>query len=478
VTRFAPSPSGRLHLGNARTALFNYLAARAGGGRFVLRVEDTDAGRSDEAMFERALDDLEWLGLHWEEGPDVGGPSAPYRQSERLEIYAAALAELAAAGFSYPCFCTPEELSVARRAQLAAGRPPRYAGTCAALSPEQAAARRAAGQMPAIRFRVPQGRRVEFDDLVHGLQRFDTDDIGDFVVRRADGSAAFFLSNAVDDARMGITAVIRGDDHLANTPRQILLLEALGLPVPRYGHLPLLLDASGAPLSKRAGAVSLHQLRCRGFLPGAICNYLLRLGHVCDRDGWLELEEAPAHFSLAGASRSPAHFDEAQLLHWQREAILRASTEELARWLGSRLERLPDLERRQAFIEAVRGNLMFPEDADLWLLVIDGEDLAPDARSASELRGAGEPFFARAGEAWARCAPDFKAWTRATTEATGRKGAALYMPLRAALTGRTHGPELAPIVALMRPGSVERRLAAAGRLAASPVMQPETERGR
>jgi glutamyl-tRNA synthetase len=478
VTRFAPSPSGRLHLGNARTALFNYLAARSDGGRFVLRVEDTDAVRSDEAMLGRALDDLHWLGLDWQEGPDVGGPAAPYRQSERLQIYEAALDELAAAGFSYPCFCSPQELSVSRRAQLAAGRPPRYAGTCAALGPEQVAARRAAGQVPAIRFRVPRGRTVEFDDLVHGLQRFETDDIGDFVVRRADGSAAFFLSNAVDDARMGITQVIRGDDHLANTPRQILLLEALGLTVPRYAHLPLLLDASGAPLSKRAGAVSVHELRCRGFLPGAICNYLLRLGHVCDRDGWLELAEAPAHFALDGASRSSAHFDEAQLLHWQREAVLRATTAELEAWLGSRLERLPDLARRQAFIEAVRGNLMFPADADLWLEVIGGAELEPDAQALGELRGAGEAFFARAGEAWAQSASDFKAWTRATAESTGRKGAALFMPLRAALTGRTHGPELAPIVALIGPAGVERRLAAAGRLAAAEAMRPKTERGR
>ena len=478
ATRFAPSPSGRLHLGNARTALFNYLAARAGGGRFVLRVEDTDAGRSDEAMLERALDDLGWLGLAWDEGPDVGGPSGPYRQSERLEVYDAALAQLEAAGLSYPCFCTPQELSIARRAQLAAGRPPRYAGTCAALSPEQIEARRAAGQEPAIRFRVPQGRTVEFDDLVHGAQRFDTDDIGDFVVRRADGSTAFFLSNAVDDARMGISEVIRGDDHLANTPRQILLLEALGLPVPRYGHLPLLLDASGAPLSKRAGAASLHDLRCRGFLPGAVCNYLLRLGHVCDHDGWLELEDAPAHFRLEGASRSPAHFDEAQLLHWQREAILRSTTGELERWLGSRLLQLPGDELRRAFVEAVRGNLMFPSDADVWLEVVGVEELEPDAQAAAELRSAGEPFFARAGEAWTRFGPDFKAWTRATAGSTARKGAALYMPLRAALTGRTNGPELAPIVALMGPGNVERRLAAAARLAAALATQPKTERGR
>ena len=228
VTRFAPSPTGYLHLGNARTALYNYLAARSGGGRFVLRVEDTDAGRSEERLLEQLLADLRWLGLEWDEGPDVGGAHGPYRQSDRAEVYSAAVATLARQGNVYPCFCSQEELQLSRRAQLAAGRPPRYAGTCARLPVEEAKRRIAGGEMPATRFRVPAGRVVEFADLIHGPQRFASDDIGDFVVSRADGSAAFFLGNAVDDAAMGVTLVLRGDDHLANTPRQILILEALG----------------------------------------------------------------------------------------------------------------------------------------------------------------------------------------------------------------------------------------------------------
>ena len=340
VTRFAPSPTGALHLGNARTALFNDLAARASGGRLVLRIEDTDAERSEEALLQRLLEDLRWLGLEWAEGPDVGGPHAPYRQSERAAQYAHAVAMLEAQGRVYPCFCSPEELKLSRRAQLAAGRPPRYAGTCASPVGRRGGAPQ--GDRGTARAAVSRagGRKVEFTDLIHGEQRFATDDIGDFVILRADGSVAFFLGNAVDDADMGITLVLRGDDHLANTPRQILLLEALGRPAPQYGHLPLLLGASGAPLSKRDGAASLRDLRSQGYLPGALRNYLVRLGHACGHDGWLETAEMPRYFDLARSSRSAAHFDEAQLRHWQREALVRARkpTCSLARaiaWLRS-----------------------------------------------------------------------------------------------------------------------------------------------
>jgi len=467
VTRFAPSPTGALHLGNARTALFNDLAARASGGRLVLRIEDTDAERSDEAMLARLLEDLRWLGLEWAEGPDVGGPRGPYRQSERGGHYARAIAQLEVEGHVYPCFCSPEELKLSRKAQLAAGRPPRYAGTCAALAAEETTRRIAAGERPALRFRVPAGRVVEFDDLIHGPQRFASDDIGDFVIRRADGSVAFFLGNAVDDAEMGIGLVLRGDDHLANTPRQIMLLEALGLPVPQYGHLPLLLGANGAPLSKREGAAGLGDLRAQGYLPGALRNYLVRLGHACAAEGWLEADEMARHFDLARSSRSAAHFDEAQLRHWQREAVGRASEVELAAWLGERLGRVGDATRQAAFIAAVRGNLLFPADVEPLVAMVCEAAVTPDADAARELGSAGRDFYVQALSAWRETAPDFKAWTRAVGSATGRKGAALFMPLRAALTGRTHGPELAPLVALLGFDRVGERIAAAGERAAA-----------
>jgi len=465
VTRFAPSPTGALHLGNARTAFFNDLAARASGGRLVLRIEDTDAERSEEALLTGLLEDLRWLGLEWSEGPDVGGPNGPYRQSERGTHYASAIAMLEAQGRVYPCFCSPEELKLSRKAQLAAGRPPRYAGTCAGLPAEEVARRVAGGARPALRFRVPAGRVIEFDDLIHGPQRFASDDIGDFVIRRADGSVAFFLGNAVDDAAMGITLVLRGDDHLANTPRQIMLLEALGLPVPRYGHLPLLLGPHGAPLSKREGAASLRDLRVQGYWPGALRNYLVRLGHPCSVEGWLETAEMAGLFDLARSSRSAAHFDEAQLRHWQREAVGRSSEAELLEWLAGRLARLGDLERQAAFAMAVRGNLLFPADAEPLVGIVCDHEIVPDEAAVREIVAAGRAFFDQAAVCWREGAADFRAWARAVGAATGRKGGALYMPLRAALTGCTHGPELAPLVALMGAERVVARLAAAGRRA-------------
>jgi len=467
VTRFAPSPTGALHLGNARTAFFNDLAARASGGRLVLRIEDTDAERSDEAHLARLLEDLRWLGLEWAEGPDVGGARGPYRQSERGGHYARAMAALEAQGRVYPCFCSPEELRLSRKAQLAAGRPPRYAGTCAALPAAESGRRIVAGARPALRFRVPAGRVIEFDDLIHGPQRFASDDIGDFVVRRADGSVAFFLGNAVDDAAMGITLVLRGDDHLANTPRQILLLEALGMPVPRYGHLPLLLGPTGAPLSKREGAASLGDLRAQGYLPGALRNYLVRLGHACSADGWLDTAEMARHFDLARSSRSAAHFDDAQLRHWQREAITHATEDELLAWLGDRLAPLGGAARCAAFVAAVRGNLLFPADVEPLVAVVCAPTVALDEAASREVSAAGVAFFEQALAAWRTSAPDFRAWARAVGAATARKGAALYMPLRAALTGRTHGPELAPLVTLMGGERVAERIAAAGARAAA-----------
>jgi glutamyl-tRNA synthetase len=467
TTRFAPSPTGSLHVGNARTALFNYLAARSSGGRMVLRVEDTDAERSEQRHLDRLLDDLRWLGVDWDEGPGVGGPHGPYRQSERGAQHSDAIARLGAAGMAYPCFCTPEELSLSRRTQVAGGRPPRYAGTCASLTADEVERRVAAGMAYAMRFRVPPGRVVEFDDLIHGTQGFATDDIGDFVVSRADGSAAFFLGNAVDDAAMDVTLVLRGDDHLANTPRQILLLEALGLPVPRYGHLPLVLGSSGAPLSKRDGSAGLHDLREQGYLPGAVRNYLLRLGHTCGTDAWLEAGAMPSHFDLGRVGRSAAHFDEAQLRHWQREAVTHASVPELVDWLGTRLDAFGDTARRAAFVSVVRGNLLFPVDAEPLAAVARGEPRQFEPAAEAAIVEAGGEFFARALGEWKANSGDFKGWTRTVGAATGRKGAALYMPLRSALTGMTHGPELAPLAELMGRDVVAAMLADAARRAGS-----------
>ncbi|MBC7984052.1 MAG: glutamate--tRNA ligase [Candidatus Obscuribacterales bacterium] len=465
VARFAPSPSGYLHLGNARTALLSYLAARKSGGRFVLRVEDTDEARSEEVYLQSLLSDLRWFGLSWDEGPDRGGPHAPYRQRDRREIYDAHLKKLDDAGLTYSCFCTPVELNLARRSQLAAGQPPRYAGTCRRLTEAQRAEKRAKGLQAAIRFRIPANQAVTFRDVVHGEQRFMSDDIGDFVIRRADGSAAFFFSNAIDDALMGITLVLRGDDHLANTPRQLLLLDALGLPKPNYAHVALLLGLDGSPLSKRHGSTSLHEFRERGFLPEALRNHLVRLGHACSKDGFLDDAAMIADFDATRLGRAAAKFDETQLKHWQKEAVAALTPEQLQAWLAPELPQGLAAADVTAFCTAVRGNVEVPSDAKLWVTVVFEKkiDIDDDARDA--IKAAGADFFVTAKEIYERVGADMKALVKELGAATGKKGPLLYMPLRSALTGVTHGPELGPILKLLWPEKILSRFEYAKQLA-------------
>ncbi len=466
VTRFAPSPTGLLHLGNARTALLNYLAARRSGGRFILRVEDTDEARSTESYMHALYEDLRWLGLDWDEGPDIGGPHSIYRQQQRRAIYEEWLAKLDAAGLTYPCFCTPAELNISRKQQLAAGKPPRYAGTCRSLTDEQRADRSIRGLPAALRFRVPAGQTVAFDDIVHGEQKFNSDDIGDFIIRRTDGSTAFFFSNAVDDALMGITLVLRGDDHMTNTPRQILILQALSLPIPRYAHVALLLGMDGAPLSKRHGALSLHDLRQRGFLPGAVRNHLVRLGHTCVTDGWLDREAMLKDFDLQRLGRAAARFDEAQLRHWQKEAVAHLSSEEFRDWTSSQLPQGVEESRLNAFITEIRHNVAFPSDVGRWSNVVFASDLEMSAEAMASIRQAGRDFFAQATEVFQRSGAEFKQVAREIGQLTGKKGPALFMPLRAAFTGVTHGPELGPLLALIPASEIERRLERAAQIAA------------
>jgi len=459
VTRFAPSPTGELHLGNARTALFNELLARRAGGRFLLRIEDTDSERSREAHTAALLADLRWLGIDWDAGPDREDGRGPYRQSQRGALYAQYFAELERQGAVYPCFCTALELSLARRAQLAAGRPPRYPGTCRDLSAAERARRAAQGSPPTLRFRVPPGARVEFVDFVHGPQSFASEDLGDFVVRRADGTAAFFFSNAVDDARMGVTHTLRGEDHLTNTPRQLLILAALGLAAPAYGHVALLVGADGTPLSKRHGAVSVREYRERGYLPAALLNHLFRLGHSSPLHGLLTLEEMARAFDPAHLGRAPARFDEQQLNVWQKDAVQRLPAEEARTWLAAVLP--PGLEERaaRAFVGAVLPNLLLPEDARAWVDIVFGGPPALEPAGEELVRRAGADYFSAAAAAAARDGNDLPAIAGAVRAATGRKGADLYMPLRLALTGRAHGPELAPLLKAMPPGKARERLA-------------------
>jgi glutamyl-tRNA synthetase len=459
VTRFAPSPTGELHLGNARTALFNFLLARRAGGRFLLRIEDTDAQRSQEAHLAVVLADLRWLGLDWDAGPDREDERGPYRQSLRGALYGRFLEALTRQEAVYPCFCTPLELEAARRAQLGSGRPPRYAGTCRALSQEQRRSKQAEGIPATIRFRVPAGQRIEFVDLVHGPQSALSDDIGDFVIRRADGTAAFFFSNAIDDATMGVTHVLRGDDHLANTPRQLLILAALDLPAPRYGHVSLILGPDGAPLSKRHGATSVREYRDSGYRQEALVNHLFRLGHSSGEHGLLDLEAMARAFDPAHLGRAAAHFDAQQLQVWQKEAAHHLTAPEARAWLAPALPAGLDEPAANAFVAAVMPNVVLPEDARPWQQIVFGPapTLEPDGEQI--VRNAGDRFFAAAAQAAAQSGNDLQAIAAAVRAATGRKGAELYMPLRLALTGRAHGPELAPLLKAMPPGAAHARLA-------------------
>ncbi len=448
-TRFAPSPTGRLHLGNVRTALFNALYARRQGGIFLLRIEDTDHVRSDEPYVAALEEDLRWLGLEWQEGPGVELDQGPYRQSQRQEVYDRYYAELREEELIYPCFCTDRELKLERKAQLSAGHPPRYSGRCARLDAQEARRRLDAGEEATLRFRVPAGETVEFEDLVRGVQKFATDDIGDFIIRRANGSPAFFFSNAIDDAVMGVTHVLRGEDHLTNTPRQLMLLQALGLPAPHYGHISMIVGDDGAPLSKRHGSSTLADLRERGYMAKAINAYLARLGHHYADDALLNFDDLADGFAFGSLGKAPARFDEVQLRHWQRVSIDHSEVGELLDWVGrERLDPIPRKDR-PAFLEMVSPNILFPTDLAHWAEVVYG-DLPTLSEAATALLSETTPgFFEVAAAAVDAGQEDLKGLTAALKEQLGVKGKALFQPLRVALTGETGGPELGRILDMM-----------------------------
>lgn len=458
-TRFAPSPTGMLHLGNVRTALFNVLWARHKGGLFLLRIEDTDRTRSRPEYVQALQEDLIWLGLKWQEGPGLGGPHSPYLQSERTGVYEHYFRVLERDGFTYPCFCSEQALEAMRKAQQAAGRPPRYAGTCAYLTPAEIAERLGRGERPAVRFRVPTSGSVGFDDLVRRRQAFVTADIGDFVIRRADGSASFLFSNALDDALMEVSHVLRGEDHLSNTPRQLLLLQALDLPAPQYGHIPLILGQDATPLAKRLGSASLAELRRQGYLPGAILNYLARLGHQYPDNDFHNLQGLAEGFAVERLGRAPARFDPQQLLHWQRQAVMHLESDTLWDWIDVQADiRVPD-DRRHAFEEAVRDNVLFPEEAREWARVLfSDEPVAVGEGEQAVLRQAGGSFFGHALEALSQHPGDFAAMVKQIRQETGVQGKALFKPLRIALTGQPEGPELARLIPLMGLERARQRL--------------------
>jgi len=465
-TRFSPSPTGMIHLGNARTALFSNLFAAKHQGTFILRIEDTDVTRSEIQYVESLQLDLQWLGVHWQEGPGVDGEYGPYWQSQRQDIYDRYYNILEREKYSYPCFCSDQELNLARKLQLSRGQAPRYLGTCKKLSAAEIETRLAEGRKPAWRFSVPAHQTVEFVDTVKGLQQFRTEDIGDFIVRRADGTAPFLFCNAIDDAMMEVSHVLRGEDHLANTPRQILLLKTLGLAIPHYGHLSLIVGDDGAPLSKRHGSFSVQEMRAKGYLPIAVINYLTRLGHACDSQHLLPFEELARHFQLEKLSKSPARFDLTQLMFWQKIAVQALDITELWRWLGEHIENQVPENLRQLFAETIRANIEFPQDAAMWARNFFHENVYIDTAEAEIIREAGEQFFVEAELAVDKFGMDLAAILAEMKQTLGVQGKKLFMPLRVALTGKMHGPELVQIVKLLGAKKMKHRLSNAFKLVA------------
>ncbi|MBC2665128.1 glutamate--tRNA ligase [Novosphingobium flavum] len=438
VTRFAPSPTGLLHVGNIRTALHNWMLARKAGGRFLLRIDDTDAERSREEFVAAIRADLDWLGLV---------PDGEERQSARGALYEREFARLVASGRVYRCYETAQELDLKRKVRLGRGLPPVYDRAALALSEADHAAKAAAGEKPHWRFLLDHGQPIEWVDGVRGSQKFDPALMSDPVVRRADGSWLYMLPSVIDDIDMGVTQVLRGEDHVSNTAAQVQMFEALGAEVPAFAHEALLTGAEGK-LSKRLGSLGMAQLREEGIEPEALVALLARLGTslpvepVADRAALLET------FDLATFGRAPARFDEAEL-HRVNAGIVHHLP-------FARVSHLLPEGMGEAAWEAIRPNLAhIGEAADWWLVVtgpvpsawLDGEDAA---------------FVRRAGEVLAGIVWDggvWKALTGALKDETGRKGKALFLPLRLALTGREHGPDMAALLPLIGRDEALARLA-------------------
>ncbi|PHQ79661.1 MAG: glutamate--tRNA ligase [Coxiella sp. (in: Bacteria)] len=456
-TRFCPSPTGLIHLGNARTALFSALFAKKMSGSFLLRIEDTDRERSKQEYADIMMQDLKWLGVDWQEGPDHDKGAGPYYQSERQFIYDDYYERLEVAGEAYPCFCSEDELALARKIQRASGKPPRYPGTCRNLSPEDIQQKRDSGLKPTLRFAVPTEGALEYDDFVRGKQRFVYSDIGDFIVRRANGTPPFMFCNAIDDALMKVTHVMRGEDHITNTPRQLMILNAVSLDAPQYGHISLILGQDGSPLSKRNGSRSIEALRSEGYLFEAVINYMARLGHYYGHDDLLSMNELAEQFTIEGLSKSPAKFNPQQLNYWQKEAMSNIEAHVLWDWLQSDEQQLVTEARREAFLTFIKPNVQRPQELKKWVHAVFGKlpEFTPEYKAI--LHEAGADFFQAAIKSADAHGTNFKQLAKQVGTETGTKGKKLYQPLRLALTGEIHGPELAEMLVFMNPADIKGR---------------------
>ena len=489
--RFAPSPTGYLHIGGARTALFNWLFARRQGGVFVLRIEDTDAERSSAEMVEGILDGLRWLGIDWDEGPKIGGPYGPYFQSQRFEGHRAMAEQLVASGRAYYCYCTPDELKAKREAAERAGGGWHYDRTCSALRPKEIEARERAHTPRAIRVRVPEGT-VRFDDLVHGVIQIEGAQIEDFVILRSDGQPTYHLSVVSDDIEMAITHVIRGDDHISNTPKQILIYQAIGATLPQFAHVPLILGPDKKRLSKRHGATSVIEYAKQGYLPEAMVNFLTLLGWSPGRgqDGQerrdkdreiFTRDELASVFALEGIGGGNAVFNPEKLDWFNQQHIGRLAPDELARRLKPLFEtaQLWDdsyVTERHAWFFGVL-ELLKPRARRLQDFLTQGRYFFTDAIEYEPgavdryLRADGMAEHLRAlDDTFAQLA-DFDAGSletalRSVADARGVKAATLIHAVRVSMTGTTVSPGLFDVVELIGRARTHVRLRSALRLIA------------
>jgi glutamyl-tRNA synthetase len=479
--RIAPSPTGPLHIGTARTALFNYLHARHTGGTFVLRLEDTDVARSTVAYERDILEGLHWLGLRWDEGPEVAGeeargPYAPYRQLARIDDHIAAARKLLADDMAYYCYCTPEELDAERKRQEAAKEPPQYNGRCARLTPGERAAFEAEGRRGALRFRVGEGV-VGWDDLVRGRIDIDVANIGgDFVIVRTDGTPLYHFAVVVDDAIMRITLIIRGEDHISNTPKHILLFRALAYDLPRFAHLPLILNPDRTKMSKRKSQTAIDDYRAEGFIREALVNYLALLGwSTGSEDEVLSIDEIVERFDVHEVHKAGAVFDRDRLEWLNGQWIRRLEPDDLIDRLRpflqaeldkGTIDRLPGDDEVRALLPVIQERL--PRLGVIGELVgflwVDELDVDPalivpkrwDAATTAEALAAARAVIADVG-AVSFEADELEPRLRELAEARGWKAGDLFMAIRVAVTGRTATPPLFDtLVALGRDRTLER----------------------
>lgn len=474
--RYAPSPTGHLHIGNARTALFNYLFARKHGGSFVIRIEDTDAKRNVAGGEESQLRFMKWLGLDWDEGVDVGGPYGPYRQSERLDIYRQFTEQLLAAGLAYKCYCTEEELEAERAEQMEKGENPRYSGKHRHLSAEEAAQFEREGRQASIRFAVPADREYVFEDMVKGEVRFQSSDFGDFVIVKKDGVPTYNFAVAVDDHLMGITHVLRGDDHITNTPRQMMIYEALGWQTPQFAHMTLIVNEQRKKLSKRDESIVqfIEQYRDLGYLPETLFNYIALLGwsppgeeEIFSREQLIEL------FDTDRLSKSPAVFDTQKLAwlnnHYLKQADLAdllqlalpyfreagyLSQEEVSMEQLAWLERLVALYQEQLTCVADITTL----SQGFFSQSVTYEPEALEVLANEAVPPVLDSFGRLLGEAESLTADTCKALIKQVQKETGQKGKGLFMPIRAAVTGQVHGRDLNETLSLLGKEKLLQRL--------------------